>query len=135
MKLKPLHVGISVANMEESIKWYNKILGFSLCSMKYQDKLQANVAFIKHGNFMIELFEHDNTQKLPQERFVPNEDLKIQGTKHICFRVDKIADAFAFFKKEEVDIVFGPVLMEGEYMGFIRDPSGVLIELIEPNES
>ena len=131
MELKPLHVGISVNDIDSSIKWYNEILGFKTIFLKEIPMLSSKVAFLKNSDFEIELFEHSETQSMPEGRRMPNEDIKVQGTKHICFSVLDIDEAFEFFREQNVDVVFGPALMEGEKMGFIRDPSGVLIEFIQ----
>lgn len=129
--LKPLHTGISVRNLDEAIDWYNKVLGFELVFKKDFSMLSSNIAFIRLKDFEIELFEHYDTQPTPAERRVPQEDIKTQGTKHICFNTDDIDALFTDFKSKDVDIVFGPQTMEDTSMGFIRDPSGCLIEFIQ----
>ncbi|MDZ7879946.1 MAG: VOC family protein [Saprospiraceae bacterium] len=131
--LKPLHVGISVANMEESIHWYQDKLDFDLMWCKHFPELKTKIAFLKHGNFEVELFEADNSIALPEERRLPISDLETQGTKHIAFGVKNIEKLFKRFRTEGVDIVFGPVESppKDAIFGFIRDNSGVLIEIIE----
>lgn len=39
--LRPLHVGISVANMDESIQWYQEKLGFELMWCKAFSELKT----------------------------------------------------------------------------------------------
>ncbi len=129
--LKPLHCGISVSNIQESIKWYRNMLDFELVSCKDMTELNSLVAFIRHGDFEIELFEHHNTIPLPIERVVPNSDIQIQGTKHICFQVDDIVLLFERLDKKGADIVMGPQSMENALMGFIHDNNGTLIEFIQ----
>lgn len=130
--LKPLHVGISVKNMEESVKWYEEKLDFQLISKKYIPPLKCIVTFMKHGDFQIELFEHDETIDLPKERLLPNSDIQTQGTKHICFANDDVAGLLEKLKQKGVEVVMGPQMMEGTVMGFIHDINGVLIEFIQP---
>ncbi len=129
--LKPLHTGISVKSMEDSLAWYQDVLGFELVSKKDMDMLKSIVAFIRLGDFEIELFEHYDSLPIPEERKVPQMDIQTQGTKHICFHTDDIDTLFGEFRDKNVDIVFGPQPMEGTRMGFIRDPSGCLIEFIQ----
>ncbi|MGL5435809.1 MAG: VOC family protein [Lachnospiraceae bacterium] len=131
MYLKPLHVGISVADIEESINWYRENLDFVLISKKYMPELKCIVAFIRHAGFEIELFQHDETIALPAERFMPNSDIQIQGTKHICFSHDNVTDLLERLSANGVEVVIGPKRMEGTIMGFIHDPNGVLIEFIQ----
>lgn len=129
--LRPLHVGISVRDMEESMKWYQEMLGFEMVSSKYMPPLKSVVTFMRHGDFEIELFAHDETKGVPVERLMPNSDIQTQGTKHICFAHEDVAALLENLKEKGVEIVLGPQIMEGEVMGFIHDPNGVLIEFIQ----
>jgi len=131
--LKPLHCGISVADMDESIKWYTGMLGFELIFRKDFDMLDSEVAFLKLGDFEIELFGHHNTIPLPPERREPNKDIQTQGIKHLCYEVRDIKDLFDDLRKKGADIVFGPNPMEGTLMGFVRDNTGNLIEFMQKN--
>lgn len=130
--LRPLHVGISVKDMDESISWYKKHLHFKTVSRKYMLPLQSVVTFMRHGDFEIELFRHDSTIALPEGRLQPNKDIQTQGTKHICFAHEDVAGLLKRLKAEGVEIVMGPQIMEGTVMGFIHDPNGVLIEFVQP---
>ena len=61
INLRPHHCGIFVPEIGSSIGWYTEMLGFTVChrsSMKRGDK-EIKVAFMKHGNFYIELFVQD----------------------------------------------------------------------------
>ena len=131
--LIPLHAGISVANMQESITWYENILGFELMWVKDFPALKTKIAFLKNDTFQIELFEAYETIALPKERFLPITDLQTQGTKHIAFGTENIVTLFEKFKSKNVDIVFGPIESppKDALFGFIRDNSGVLIEFIQ----
>ncbi len=56
--LKVHHFGISVANLSEAIEWYQKHLD---CTFLWQNDfpmIQTQIAFLQHGDFRIELFEH-----------------------------------------------------------------------------
>ena len=55
---KVLHAGISVYNMEESLAWYKKNLGFEVVKNDgYVPPLKAKIVFIEKDGFQIELFE------------------------------------------------------------------------------
>ncbi|HML37645.1 MAG TPA: hypothetical protein PKA19_09540 [Bacillota bacterium] len=92
--------------------------------------MEATIAFIKTGDFEIELFEYKEPRDLPKDRRDPDEDLKTVGTKHVAFYTSNYAEMMDHFKKMNVDIVFDKV-MEGNPTCYIRDNSGVLIEFIE----
>ena len=92
MNLTPLHVGISVKDMDEALGWYQKNLGFQLVKDDgFLPPLGARVCFLQHGSFQIELFEYQAPKPLPPDRLHPNLDLQTIGTKHIAFGVPDLA--------------------------------------------
>jgi len=132
--LKPHHVGISIGDMEASIAWYVKHLDFELLWCKDFPEIRTKIAFLRHGNFDVELFEHFETLEIPEYRKHPLADMQHQGTLHICFVMETgLEGLFERFRTEGVDIVMGPILSppKDAMMGFIRDNTGNLIEIIE----
>ncbi|WP_419024540.1 VOC family protein [Emergencia sp.] len=129
---RALHTGISVLNMDEALVWYKENLDFDLVDDDYVEPLHARICFIKNGNYQIELFQYDHPKPLPAERRMPNDDLQTVGTKHVAFEVDNIAEMKDRLQKNHVEIAH-EVMMEGNNVMFIRDNSGVLIELIQNN--
>jgi methylmalonyl-CoA/ethylmalonyl-CoA epimerase len=127
---KPHHCGISVANLQDSIRWYADFLGFELEKTQFIAQIPAQVAFIKRGDFRIELLQLEHAKALPSERKEPNLDLQTHGHKHLCLAVENGEHAFAELRAKQADIVFEAVI-EGTAMGFLRDNDGNLIELIE----
>jgi len=130
---KPLHVGISVYNMEEAIKWYQRNLDFKVSSDDgYILPLKARIVFMHYNDFKIELFQYDEPKEIPKDRLAPNTDLQTVGTKHVAFEVEDMAAVKERFIKNGVDIAH-EVTMNGNSVMFVRDNSGVLIELIQNN--
>jgi methylmalonyl-CoA/ethylmalonyl-CoA epimerase len=128
--LKPLHVGISVGNMDESVEWYQRNLNFEVIQDNYIPPLKARIVFVSNGDFELELFQYDNPKPIPQERLTPNTDLQTVGTKHIAFETQDMIKLKTKFLENGVDIAH-EVVMEGHPVMFIRDNSGVLIEFIQ----
>ncbi len=129
--LRPLHVGISVPDMDASIAWYQQMLGFSLVSDKFFDQLPARIAFLELGGFSVELFQVPNAAPLPEDRRVPNLDIRTHGTKHVAYGVEDLAGLMEKLKSKGVDVAMDVFPMEGDLVAFIRDNAGNLIELIE----
>lgn len=134
MTLKPHHVGISVANIEESIVWYETNLGFQLLWQKDFPEINTKIAFLKQDNFYIELFEHHHSQPLEDYRKEPLTDIQHQGTKHICFVVETgLEILYKHLVANNIDIAMS--LRESPpkdaMMCFIRDNTGNLIEIIQ----
>lgn len=131
--ITPLHQGISVPDMDASIKWYSDVFGFTKLSDTFIKFLNARVVFLGLYGFQIELFQYMGADKkpVPPERLEPNEDIKTCGTKHVAYAVENMASLIEHFEEKGVDIVKPPFQMEGDTVCFIRDNSGVLIELIQ----
>lgn len=127
---KPLHVGISVGNMEESLEWYKKNLDFELISDEYIPPLKSRICFIRNGEFEIELFQYDDPKPIPQDRLTPNTDLQTIGTKHVAFYTADMAALKERFVANNVDIAH-EVTMGADAVMFVRDNSGALIEFIQ----
>ena len=130
--VKVLHVGISVSDMERSLKWYKEVLGFGeLLKDDYVPPLGARICFIRGcGGYEIELFQYDQPKAIPSDRLTPNSDLQTIGTKHAAFETDDMPALKAHFVACGVDIAH-EVTMDGEAVMFVRDPDGVLLEFIQ----
>jgi methylmalonyl-CoA/ethylmalonyl-CoA epimerase len=91
----------------------------------------AKVAFLKHGDFYIELFEIEGAVPLPEDRRYPNRDIQTHGIKHLAFAVPDVPDFIDSLKQRSVDIAMDVNMMENKAMAFIRDNAGNLIEIVE----
>ncbi|MFC3531247.1 VOC family protein [Vogesella facilis] len=131
--IKPHHAGISVPDLDASIDWYGRMFGFELESRVFIDIIPAHVAFMRRGNFRIELFQLDGAAPLPAERREPNRDLLTHGNKHVCYAVQDVVATVAGLREKGADIVFQKTV-QGTPMAFLRDNAGSLIELIEAPE-
>jgi methylmalonyl-CoA/ethylmalonyl-CoA epimerase len=75
-ELKFHHEGISVPDLEASISWYKAMLGFELERRDALPHAQAKVAFLRRGDLRIELFEVAGAAALPEDRRIPDQDLR-----------------------------------------------------------
>jgi len=131
--LRPHHFGISVPDLDAALLWYQRMLGFELEERLHIAKIPAHIAFVKRGEFRIEIFQVEGAQPLPADRRVPNLDLKTHGNKHMCFEVPSVPQAVAELRAAGADIAF-ELAVGGNPTAFIRDCAGNLIELLEPFE-
>ncbi|MBP2650051.1 MAG: hypothetical protein H6Q74_876 [Firmicutes bacterium] len=129
--IKPLHQGISVADVDASIAWYQKMFGFRLVSDDFVPQLPARIAFMELGDFSIELFGVEGAAALPEDRRTPNLDIRTHGTKHVAYSVKDLRTLMADLKSKDVDIAADIFPMAGDLVAFIRDNTGNLIELIQ----
>ena len=127
------HIGISVANLEESITWYKEMLGFEEVMRMDRGETIENmiIGHIKRGNCYIELFQVAGAKPLPEYRRDPNADLAVHGLAHFALQVDDVHAALEELKAKGVEVAMGPIDTPGVAFAFIRDNSGNAFELIE----
>ncbi|WP_228853074.1 methylmalonyl-CoA epimerase [Aegicerativicinus sediminis] len=125
------HIGIAVANLKESNKLYEKLLGTS--HYKTEEVVAEGVltSFFKAGPNKIELLEATKSES-PIAKFI---EKKGEGIHHIAFAVDDIREELARLEAE------GFVLLNKEpkkgadnkLVAFVHPKSanGVLIELCQ----
>jgi len=122
------HVGLSVPDLEASIKWYGEVLGFKVEKQMEIPPIGAKIAYLKRDDFRIELFEMENAVPMSEDRTIPNKDLLTHGWKHLSVEVEDSRAALDNLKAAGVEIAMENV-MDGVAMGFIRDNAGNLIEI------
>jgi methylmalonyl-CoA/ethylmalonyl-CoA epimerase len=127
--LRPHHFGVSVPDLDAAIDWYGRMLGFELESRIAIDAIPAQIAFVRRDHYRIELFEVPGAAALPDDRRVPNLDLRTHGNKHMCFEVPDVRAAVSALRQAGADIAF-ETAVEGNPTAFLRDVSGNLIELL-----
>ena len=141
LELRPLHCGISVSSLAEAVGWFERVLGFEFVREVDMGHLGFKIAFVRSGDFQIELFEHSRSKPAPPESRVPDEDLRTQGTKHICFQVRDLSQMVEHLRASGVGIAMGPMPAAGLNVVVIHGPDNVLIEFAEvpegsaPNEA
>jgi methylmalonyl-CoA/ethylmalonyl-CoA epimerase len=128
-------VGISVADLDQSIAWYEEYLGFSLESTGGVPEDDGRMAMlVSDGGFRVELFELPGAAALPDERRHPATDLRTHGVKHVAYEVDDIEAVAERLRGLGADIVWDVRLHEDVKVLFLRDNTGNLVELVEPLE-
>jgi methylmalonyl-CoA/ethylmalonyl-CoA epimerase len=125
------HAGISVPDLEASIHWYQRVLGFELERRSDLPPVPARVAFLRRGQLRIELFQPENAKPLPDDRRDPHADLRTHGNKHVAFAVSDVRAAAAALSERGADIVFVKEMPDAAVL-FLRDNAGNLIELYQP---
>lgn len=125
------HVTISVTNMEKSVDFYRKFTFKEFKQWKADDE-SIKINMLRLGNTVLEIFCYKEYEELPESTKTVATDLPVLGTKHFALGVDDIDKAKEFVIKneicKEVDIKKGRL---GKRYFFIKDPDGILVEIIE----
>lgn len=140
------HVSIAVPDIDAAIAWYSGIFGFAVQFRMNIDPISARGAFLKRDALRLELWQVKETEPVPQARRDPTTDLQTCGTKHMALAVAGLQDCLAELVCRGVDIAAvqrdpaQPMLPDPDPLAegkppvfalFIRDPNGVLIELVD----
>lgn len=132
-RVRPHHVGVSVADLDASVAWYEHYLGFALESTVPVPEGEGRVAMlVNEGGFRVELFELPGAAPLPDDRRHPATDLRTHGVKHVAYQVDGIEAWQDRLRDLDADIVWDLRVHEDVKVLFLRDNTGNLVELLEP---
>ncbi len=125
------HIGIAVKNLEESIKYYEEILGLTCYNIEEVKDQKVKTAFFKVGEVKIELLESTDPEG-PIGKFL---EKKGEGIHHIAFAVDNIEEKLKNAEAKGVRLIDSAPRKgaEGLDIAFLHPKStfGVLTELCE----
>lgn len=124
------HVTLGVSDMNRSVDFYKKF-GFSL--EKEFETYDMKIVWMKLNGIILEMFWYKKHNELPNHSKTLNEDLMTVGNKHFGLGVKSIEEAIKFIKEnnlcdDEITITEGRM---GKRYFFIKDPDGILFEIIE----
>ncbi|WP_298365665.1 methylmalonyl-CoA epimerase [uncultured Lutibacter sp.] len=123
------HIGIAVNNIEESIKYYEGVLGLKCYAIEEVADQKVKTAFFMVGETKIELLESTSPDG-PIGKFIAK---KGQGIHHLAFAVPNASEALKLADELGVQLVdkVSRKGAEGLNIGFLHPKStqGVLTEL------
>lgn len=124
------HVTISVDNLESTLEFYKKF-GFR-SDKEYHDE-NVDIIILKLEEIILEIFHYNENMQLPEHSKDLSIDLKTIGNKHFGIGVRDINKAKKFVENNklcdnEIKIIKGRL---GKNYFFIKDPNGILMEIIE----
>lgn len=128
------HLGIAVKNLDESIKYYEEVLGLKCVKKETVEEQKVKTAFIPCGDILIELLEATSDES-PVAKFI---EKKGEGVHHIAYLTDDLKAEIASFQEKEIRMIDktprdGAGNMD---IAFVHPKStaGVLTELCEPKK-
>ena len=130
IELKHHHGGVSVPNLDESIRWYQQVLDFEVEKIFDIPQIPARVAMLRRGELRMELFEVPGAAAMSADRRIPDRDVHTHGNKHIAFAIQDVDPVEQELRRRGADIVWVGRFKHGSNI-FIRDNAGNLIELVQ----
>jgi methylmalonyl-CoA/ethylmalonyl-CoA epimerase len=128
--IKINHIGIAVANIDESLKFWRDALGIELSHIEDVPSQKAKVAFLPVGESEVELV-NPTTDDSGVAKFIAERG---GGMHHLCVEVDDIESVIANLKEKGVRMIDEePKVLPGRKMAFVHPKSagGVLVELYQ----
>jgi catechol 2,3-dioxygenase-like lactoylglutathione lyase family enzyme len=125
------HYAIGVADLDRSVSWYGRVLGFRLERRFGFPKLGTAIAHILHPTGVrIELLERSGSTPGPDVEADPFGALLVRRAKHIGLLVADVDATWERLQALGVDLVAPPTNVEpaGVRNCWIRDPDGTLIK-------
>lgn len=95
------HIGIAVKNLEDSIKFYENILGLKCYAVEEVADQKVRTAFFQVGQTKIELLESTDVEG-PIGKFI---EKKGEGIHHLAFAVEDLPAALNHAKKNELKLI------------------------------
>ena len=123
------HIGIAVKSLDDSIPYYEKLLGTKCYAIEHVEDQFVKTAFFLVGQTKIELLESTGIES-PIESFL---EKKGEGIHHIAFAVDNTNEALLDAKEKGFALIDRQSRKGAENLniGFIHPKSthGILVEL------
>jgi methylmalonyl-CoA/ethylmalonyl-CoA epimerase len=95
------HIGIAVKSIENSLPYYEKVLGLKCYNIEEVADQKVKTAFFKVGQTKIELLE-PTSEESTIAKFI---EKKGEGVHHIAFAVPNVADALAEAESKGVQLI------------------------------
>ena len=133
------HFGIVVQNIDESLFFYENLLGFKVfkkmeeCGPEISTFLgikNVKVTTIKMRNQLNQMIELLYYQEQAHKNDVFINQL---GPTHLALSVSNLDDLYQNFKKQNIEFISSPIITDNKFakVAFCKAPEGTFIELVE----
>jgi len=125
------HIGIAVKNLDETILYYENVLGLKCYAIEEVKEQKVKTAFFRIGQTKIELLESTDPEG-PVGKFI---EKKGEGIHHLAFAVNQLEEILVETESKGIQLIDKTPRMgaEGLHIAFLHPKStfGVLTEFCE----
>tara|TARA_B100000401_G_C52573040_1_gene608867 strand:- start:247 stop:678 length:432 start_codon:yes stop_codon:yes gene_type:complete len=133
------HFGIVVQNIDESLFFYENLLGFKVFKKMEESGPEIStflgiknvkVTTIKMRNQFNQMIELLYYQEQPHKNDIFINQL---GPTHLALSVSNLDDLYQNFKKQNIEFISSPIITDNKFakVAFCKAPEGTFIELVE----
>ncbi len=120
------HVAFEVADLDSAIRFYVERLGFVETWRHRNEEEAEECAFLKAGDVNLELLAQLEVGKFQRPEIAP------PYCPHLAIGVDDMDAAIARLAEQEIPILRGPLIVEGEVRWlYFADPDNNVIEFVQ----
>ena len=117
--MKFAHATITVKNMEESLKFYQEIVGLNIAH-RISTGQGPEIAFLGEGETKVELI------------YYGDKEVNIGEDIALGFQVESLDEKMNFIQEKGIDIHSGPLSPNSSVKFFyVQDPNGLKIQFVE----
>ncbi|KGP91608.1 glyoxalase [Pontibacillus chungwhensis BH030062] len=132
------HIGVAVRNIEESIHFYENVLGATMID-RYRSEaigVESEIAIMDVNGFRTELLMPTNNTTSPIARFIKQ---KGKGVHHVAYQVDDLDEAIKELEENGIRILEGSLRTNkhGRRLIYVNpaDTEGTIVEYCDyPNQ-
>ena len=122
------HVAFQVSDLERAIKFYTEKLGLKFLFKKVDEAHGEAFAYLEMEGANLELLQMLGNQPAPSD----GQEIRPPYCPHLAFRTDNLERQVERLKRENIEIVSGPLEIAGSVRWlYIHDPDHNIIEFIE----
>jgi len=119
------HIAFQVSDIDKAVEFYINKLGFKLRFKSVNQEQKEVCAFIESGEAVIELIQDLSSPFRKREATKP-------FCPHFCIEIDDMKNGLESLKKNNIDIVKGPLEKKGEETWvYFADPDNNILEYIQ----
>ncbi len=125
-EFKMLHFGISVVDLERTVKWYKENFGFKEVRRFENLDFEIKAAVLELNGFTLEAIQPDTPDHMPEGGNSLKEQLRKTGVNHFALSSDELISFYDRLKANNVELVTDII---DNRLFFCKDPDGTLIEV------